>query len=78
MRVVTNPIQACNDIFMRPGSVFEALKTHNNWSWIPFFIVSILAVLPSYLYFSSVDPVWYTVYVSTNSADLRDLSPAEI
>jgi uncharacterized membrane protein len=78
MRVVTNPIQACNDIFMRPGSVFEALKTHNNWSWIPFFIVSILAVLPSYLYFSSVDPVWYTDYVSTNSADIRDLSPAEI
>ena len=78
MTQVTNPIQACNDIFFRPAAVFEALKTHNNWSWLPFIIVSILAILPNYLYFSSVDPTWYTEYVSTTHADFQDLSPAEI
>ena len=78
MSHITNPIQACNDVFLKPGSVFEALKTNNNWSWVPFLIVVVVAVLPNYLYFSTVDPVWYVDYLINNSPDFADMSPAEI
>jgi hypothetical protein len=78
MTTVTNPLQACNDVFFRPGSVFEALKQHNNWSWLPFFIVVVMAVLPNYLYFTTIDPVWYVEHLLANSLDFADLSPAEL
>ena len=35
MSEVTNPIQACNDIFFKPNGVFKAVNEHNNWSWVP-------------------------------------------
>ena len=75
---VENPFQACNDVFFRPGSVFEALKQHNNWSWLPFVIVVVMAILPNYLYFTTVDPVWYVEHLLANSPDFADLSPAEL
>ena len=34
MSEVTNPIQACNDIFFKPNGVFKAVNEHNNWSWL--------------------------------------------
>jgi hypothetical protein len=70
-------LQACSEIFIKPKDVFTALKTANNWAWVPFFLVVIFAVLPSYLYFSSVDQVYYENLLR-NSADFQDLSPAEI
>ncbi len=78
MSNVTNPFQACNEVFYKPGGVFEALKHNNNWSWLPFFIVIIMAVLPNYLYFTSIDPDWYIDYLLNTSPDFADLSPAEL
>lgn len=75
MHQVTNPIQACNDIFFKPNGVFHAVGQKNNWSWIPFFIVVIMASLPAYLYFSMVDITWYQDMVI--NSQYGDLSPAE-
>ena len=77
MSHVTNPIQACSEVFVKPRAVFEALKTHNNWSWVPFFLTAIISALPGYLYFSSVDQAYYHSLMK-NSPDMIDLSPAEI
>ena len=46
MSAVTNPIQACSEVFVRPRAVFEALKTRNNWSWVPFIPTAIIGSLP--------------------------------
>lgn len=75
MHTVTNPFQACNDIFYRPNGVFRALTTKNNWSWFPFVLVVLASILPSYLYFSTVD---FSFYVNLLSSTLGDVSPAEI
>lgn len=77
MSEVTNPIQACSEVFTRPRAVFEALKTHNNWSWIPFILTAILGSLPGYLYFSSVSQDYYHELLRS-SPDMVNLSPAEI
>lgn len=76
MNDVSNPIQACNDIFMRPNAVFKALSERDNWSWVPFFITIIALTLPSYLYFGVVDFDWYQT--TTITAQMPDASPAEI
>ena len=77
MSAVTNPIQACSEVFVRPRAVFEALKTRNNWSWVPFILTAIIGSLPGYLYFTSVDQDYYHSLLKM-SPDFRDLSPAEI
>lgn len=76
MHNVTNPIQACNDIFFRPNGVFKAVNEKSNWSWLPFLIVVIVSVLPQYLYLSVIDMSWYQDLVIT--AQSGELSPAEI
>ena len=75
MHQVTNPIQACNDIFFKPNGVFHAVGQKNNWSWIPFFIVAIMASLPAYLYFSTIDITWYQDMII--NSEYADVSPAE-
>lgn len=75
MHNVTNPLQACNDIFYRPNGVFKAVDEHNNWSWLPFFIVVIVAVLPNYFYASFVDINWYQDLII--QMQYADQSPAE-
>lgn len=73
---VTNPIQACNDIFIRPPDVFKALSLKDNWSWIPFILVAVISALPAYLYFGVVDYDWY---IDTQLAlSMPDASPAEL
>jgi hypothetical protein len=73
---VTNPIQACNDVFMRPSDVFRALSLKDNWSWLPFILVVVISSLPAYLYFDMVDYSWY---VDTQIAQsMPDASPAEL
>lgn len=75
MSEITNPIQACNEIFTKPTKVFPVLAEKNNWSWVPFLILVVFSALPSYLYFNSVDPTWYKELVIT--AQFADVSPAE-
>lgn len=75
MQTVTNPLQACNNIFFKPRGVFQALAHKNNWSWIPFIVVMIAAILPSYLYFSMIDFQWF---VDMTAAGMGDVSPAEM
>jgi hypothetical protein len=73
---VTNPIQACNDVFMQPSEVFKALSLKENWSWLPFILVIVISSLPAYLYFDMVDYNWY---VDTQIAlSMPDASPAEL
>lgn len=76
MNGVSNPIQACNDIFLKPNRVFAALTEKDNWSWVPFFIVLITSVVPAYLYFGVVDFDWYQTL--TLQGQMPDASPAEI
>lgn len=75
MSEITNPFQACNNIFFKPNGVFKAIDEKNNWSWIPFFVVIAMSVLPAYLYFNFVDFDWYkNMLIDTQYGDL---SPAE-
>ena len=75
MSEVTNPFQACNNIFFKPNGVFRAIDENNNWSWIPFFVVILMSVLPAYLYINFVDFEWYkNMLVNTQYGEL---SPAE-
>lgn len=74
MQPVSNPIQACNEIFYRPNRVFYTLKTTSNWSWVPFFLVCLAASLVSYMYFSVIDFEWY---VNLQLESMGDMSPAE-
>ncbi|MBF7072496.1 YIP1 family protein [Glaciecola sp. MH2013] len=73
---VTNPVQACNDIFIKPSEVFRSLAVKDNWSWFPFLLVSIIAVLPAYLYFGVIDFDWH---VDTQlAARMGDVAPAQL
>ena len=70
MSEVTNPIQACSDIFFKPNGVFAATNVNHNWSWFPFILVTVLAILPGYMYFNFVDFEWYKdLIISTSYAD---------
>lgn len=75
MELVSNPFQACNDIFFKPNRVFETINQKHNWSWLPFFLVAVLSVLPTYFYFNFVDFDWYREFVI--STTMGDVSPAE-
>lgn len=75
MEQVSNPFQACNDIFFKPRRVFATIKDKHNWSWLPFLILIAATALPTYLYFNFVDFSWYIENVMV--ASLGDVSPAE-
>ncbi len=51
MREITNPLQACLDVLIRPNPVFARLATANNWSWVPFVLLVVISILPAYAYF---------------------------
>jgi hypothetical protein len=75
MDKVSNPLQACKDIFLKPNGVFTAIEDSHNWSWLPFLIVLATSILPAYLYFNFVDFQWYTqLMVDTSYANV---SPGE-
>ncbi|MGJ8681131.1 YIP1 family protein [Paraglaciecola sp.] len=76
MELVSNPIQAMQDIFTKPNRVFATIAKTHNWSWLPFLLVSISSALPVYYYFGFVDFDWYRNMVIETSAG--DLSPAEL
>ncbi len=70
MQAVANPLQACSEIFFKPNGVFATLNVKHNWSWIPFLLVIIMAILPTYLYFNFVDFDWYRdLIIATNYGD---------
>ena len=75
MSEVSNPFQAVNETFIRPNKVFAKLANTDNWSWVPFFIVMALALLPLYLFFQTIDFAWYSNYLA--DVQLGDVSPAE-
>ena len=56
---LSNPIQAASEIFYKPLSVFNALSVRENWSWIPFVLVTVILFIPPYLYFGLVDFDWW-------------------
>lgn len=76
MEAVTNPFQACRDIILKPNGVFAKLKITDNWSWIPFLLVTGFAVLSVYSYLAAVDIGWLRDSLLALTA--KDLSPAEI
>lgn len=73
---ISNPFQAVTEIFYNPKGVFDALSVKDNWSWIPFFLIVAVSLLPGYLYFNTVDFNWYAQ--TSAMAALPDGSPAEI
>ncbi|WJG08268.1 YIP1 family protein [Aliiglaciecola sp. LCG003] len=75
MNTITNPFQACLQVFIKPREVFTTLNHKHNWSWIPFILVMLAAVLPMYSYLNFVDFAWYKHAVIELTAG--DLSPAE-
>lgn len=75
MEKVSNPFQACNDIFFKPNRVFATLAEKHNWSWLAFFIVIAVGILPGYMYFNFVDFEWYRELIISTS--FVDVSPAE-
>ncbi|WDT87328.1 YIP1 family protein [Alteromonas sp. 009811495] len=74
MHTVSNPFQACNDIFFKPNGVFKAVGENNNWSWMPFILVMGITLASQYLYVSFVDIEWFA---NLNIAAQGDMSPAE-
>jgi hypothetical protein len=56
---LSNPIQAASEIFYKPLSVFNTLGVKENWSWIPFVLVTVILFIPPYLYFGLVDFDWW-------------------
>jgi len=74
MHEVSNPFQACNDIFFKPNGVFKAVGENNNWSWMPFFLVMGISMAMQYLYVNFVDIEWFA---NLNIAAQGDMSPAE-
>ncbi len=59
MQLINNPFQAMLDTLTKPNRVFATIKQTHNWSWLPFFVISVSAALPVYLYFNHVDFEWY-------------------
>lgn len=75
MSTVSNPFQALNSVFLKPNPVFETLSKVNNWSWLPFILLSVAAVLSINLYFNFVDFDWYVDVLIQQTQG--DTSPAE-
>ena len=75
MDQITNPIQACKQMVLKPNSVFAEIKERPNWSWIPFIFVLAASILPGLFYFSIVDFNWYIDTLT--SSQYGNVSPAE-
>lgn len=75
MELVSNPFQACKEIVLKPNKVFAQLRITDNWSWIPFIIISFFSVLSVYLYLHTVDIEWYRDFILSITA--ANLSPNE-
>lgn len=75
MTQISNPFQALNSIFVKPNPVFQTVSQVNNWSWLPFIIINVIAVLSINLYFNFVDFNWYVDSLIQQS--MADTSPAE-
>lgn len=75
MSGVTNPLQACNDIFFKPNGVFRAINERDNWSWLPFIIYLTMTILPAYLFINYVDFEWYKNLII--ESQYGNQSPAE-
>ena len=75
MHKVNNPFQAMRDIFVKPNQVFATIKETHNWSWIPFLCISMVGVIPIFMYFNFVDFNWYSEFMVQSMA--ANLSPAE-
>ncbi|MFC3120554.1 YIP1 family protein [Agaribacter flavus] len=73
---ISNPIQAASEVFYRPQAVFNTIGKVNNWSWIPFIIVTALLFIPSYLYYGMVDLDWLIHQMAL--ANDPEASPAEL
>lgn len=75
MQQVNSAFEACSSIFFAPKAVFTTLNEKQNWSWLPFVMIMLAAMLPTYFYFTIVDFEWYRDFlVNTNYSDV---SPAE-
>ncbi|WP_340679326.1 YIP1 family protein [Paraglaciecola sp.] len=75
MEAVNNPFQACRDIILKPNRVFAKIRVTDNWSWIPFLLVTGCAILSVYSYLTAVDIEW--LRDSFLALTANDLSPAE-
>ncbi|MEP2651599.1 MAG: Yip1 family protein, partial [Paraglaciecola sp.] len=75
MQQVSNPFQAMKDVFIKPNQVFATIKETHNWSWIPFIVISLITVIPIYLYFNFIDFDWYRDLIIQSTGG--DLSPIE-
>jgi hypothetical protein len=67
MQFVSNPFSASLNVLFKPNGVFSVLSEKQNWSWIPFLLVIVSAILPIYLYFSMIDFDWYIDLMTNNS-----------
>lgn len=76
MQVITNPFQAVAKIFIKPNGVFQTLGQVNNWSWIPFLLISCSSIGLVYFYFAVVDFDWYREMLVNQK--MTDVSPAEV
>lgn len=70
-----HPFAAVTEIFYRPKAVFDVLAVKNNWSWIPFLLVTSVLFFPPYLYFTVVDFAWWQQM--TVDLILGDVAPAQ-
>ena len=70
-----NPFTACLGVLYQPTATFGALKGQHNWSWLPFVLVVLAAILPVYYYFQVVDFQWYKEVII--SSQFANVSPGE-
>lgn len=76
MESLSNPLQACKNIVLKPNGVFAKIKVTDNWSWVPFFLVTGATFLSLYSYLNVVDMSW--LIESMLQLIAKDVSPAEI
>lgn len=63
VQTVTNPFQASAFILFNPKPVFDALFLRDNWSWVPFLMLSVVLFMPAFLFFKVVDfDYWISVF----------------
>lgn len=70
-----NPFSACIGVLRHPKATFAQLKEQHNWSWLPFLLVTLAAVLPVYYYFQVVDFQWYKEVII--ASQFANISPGE-
>jgi hypothetical protein len=67
MQPISNPFSASLNVLFKPNGVFSLLPEKQNWSWVPFLLVVMSAVLALYLYYSMIDYEWYIDLMTSNS-----------